>query len=176
MKKLLLIIMIISLSLVLFACKDKKSNEPVIGNENTEIAQTDEEGKEEYFSGTVEYENTDFTDRTDFKVNKDESLSNVEYDRIFLLSRDMAQLDLKFDNGKLGTLMVLTAGEAYAEEGATSKSIMGVDVTYYEAIDGIKHYSWVKNETGYEFVSEEEFSDEELSKIIAGYSIETGED
>ena len=176
MKKLLLIIMIISLSLVLFACKEKKSNEPVIGNENTGIAQADEEGKEEYFSGTVEYENTDFTDRTDFKVNKDDNMSNANYDRIFLLDRDTAQLDLKFDNGKIGTLMVQNTSEPYAEEGATSKNIMGVEVTYYEAIDGIKHYSWKKNETCFEFVSDSEFSDEELSKIISGYSVEMGED
>ena len=86
-----------------------------------------------------------------------------------------AQLDLKFKDGKVGSLMVSKTGISIPTEEVAVFSIAGVEVTEYSSIDGFKHYVWEKNNSYFDFSSLEEFSDEEITKVINGYSIEIGE-
>ena len=133
------------------------------------------EEKEEYLYGIVEYDSADFTDKTDFKVNKSEELSSVEYDNIFLHDKDSAQLDLKFSNDRIGTLVVSRNDSSYysSDEEKSSLTIEGTEVEKVIGNDGIIHYSWNKNNVNYRFDTLSEFTNVELASIINGFTMET---
>ena len=170
MKKFLLIVLIVSLAVFLLACEDKTKNQ----SGDTKTIEKVETIKET-FVGTAEYKEADFTDRTDFKVVKSQESSDIEYDSIFLHGMNSAQLDLKFKDGKVGSLMVSKVEMQIPSDEVATFSIAGVEVSKYTGIDGFKHDVWTKNNSYYDFSSLEDFSDEELTKIINGYSIEVGE-
>lgn len=174
MKKLLLVLLVICISISLIACEKKKSNEPGPNGIESPTVQTGEEG--EYIEGEVEYAKPDFTDRTDFKVEQSSELSNVSYDRIFLQSKERAQIDLMFSNNRVGSLVVSKIESIITDSSATTSSIGGVEVTYWKAIDQMKHYCWEKDNFYYELSTMDDFSEDELAKIVNGYSAEVGED
>ena len=174
MKRLLLVLLVASISIMLIACDNKKQPKPGPGGIESDNVQVDETG--EYLGGEVEYANPDFTDRTDFKVDKSAELSNVSYDRIFLQSKERAQLDLMFSNDRVGSLVVSKIEAIITDSLAVTESIGGVEVTHWKAIDQMKHYNWEKDNFYFEFSTMDDFSDEELAKIFNGYSVEVGED
>ena len=169
MKKLLLVVLVVGLSLLLIACE--VDNKPTSGDSGKK---TQTEVEKEPFFGVEEYTEPDFTDRTDFKVEKSESADDIEYDRIFLHGMNNAQLDLKFKDGKIGTLMVSKLGIDIPEE-VTTHSIANTEVTKYTTDDGIYHYIWARDNSYYDFQSLVEFSDDDLAKVIKGYSIVMGD-
>ena len=170
MKKLLLIVMVVGLALLLIACGVDNSK-PTSGDSGKK---TQTEVEKEPFFGVEEYAEPDFTDRTDFKVEKSESASDIEYDRIFLHGMNNAQLDLKFKDGKIGTLMVSKLGIDLPEE-VTTHSIANTEVTKYTTDDGIYHYVWARDDSYYDFQTLEELSNDDLAKVINGYSIVMGD-
>jgi len=169
MKKVLLVVLVIGLSMLLIACGEE--NKPTSGDTDTKVKT---EVEKEPFYGVEEYSNADFTDRTDFRVEKSESANDIEYDRIFLHGMNNAQLDLKFKDGKIGTLMVSKFVGDVPEE-VNTYSIANTEVTKYTTADGIYHYTWSKDNFFYDFQTIEDFSDEDLTKVINGYSIVIGE-
>ncbi len=170
MKKFLLIILVISLATLLLACEDKTKN--LSGDKVDTVTETK---IKETFVGTAEYKEPDFTDRTDFKVTKSEESNDIEYDSIFLHGMNSAQLDLKFKDGKVGSLMVSKFEMQIPSGEVATFSIADTEVSKYTGIDGFKHSVWTKSNSYYDFSSLEDFSDEELTKVIKGYSIEVGE-
>ena len=166
MKKFVLVIMIVSLAVLLLACEKQEGG-------STNKGGTTKETEKAPFVGVEEYKEADFTDKTDFKVTKSDDAKDIEYDKIFLHGMNTAQLDLKFKDGKIGTLMISKV-EKTVPENAPIFSIANTEVAKYSAA-GVYHYVYSKGNTYYDFNALEEFSDEEMAKVIKGYSLEIGE-
>ncbi len=161
MKKILLVMLI--LSFVLCACEDKKSDNDVTNNVNN-IEQTDNN----------EYKNPDFTDKTDFKINTSSDIEDIYFDKIVLHDESNAQLDLKFSQDRVGSLFVTKQEIDFDEDEISTFSIGGEEVSYYKAIDDMNHYIWSKDNFYFEFTSINEFTNEEIAKIVKGYSAQVG--
>ena len=182
MKKIVLALIVCLMTTLLFACNDNKpnnnggNNENVVNNANDDgSAQGNKKNNDVPFS-IEEYEDTDFTDRAGFKVTKSDDLSDVSYDTILLHGSESAQLDLKFANGKIGTLKVgKTVISVETDEDVSTYKIDAYEVSTYVSLDGIRHYLWQKDGFYYKLSTLEDFSNQELTNIIGGYSVEVGE-
>ncbi len=170
MKKLILLIATVMICSLLFGCNQKK--EPIDnGNGGTKTTEDNTNTQnEEIEIRDAEYKEPDFTDKSDFKVEKSEELSNVSYDSIFLRDEDNAQLDLRFEEGKVGSLLVSKKEIFVSNEDTVNYSLNNTEVTTYTEIDGIKHYVWEKEGFYFEFMTSDNFQNEEIEKIVKGYS------
>ena len=185
-KQVLIVVVIVILVIVaLLLFKFLKPGNTVVpnnGGNNTVVNNNTEGDKEEeqkpvnpFEDGYISYEEPDFTDVTDFKVESSNDVKDVKFDAIMLHDYGSAQLDLKFDKDRVGTLSVSNSEIAGDLEDATVKNIADVEVSYVVGIDQIKHYYWEKDEMYFSFATKGDFSEEEISKIIKGYSVDVGE-
>ena len=169
MKKLFFIITIVCTCFLLFACNKKEEPKPVsVDNGSKVIEENTNEQTEEI--NDKEYKEADFTDVAGFKVEKSEELSDSSYDGIFLKDSSTAQLDLKFKDDKIGTLIVSKKEIVVYEEDVVSNSLNNIEVASYKAVDGLKHFVWTKDGFFYEFLTNDDFSNKEIEKIVKGYS------
>ena len=176
------IVILVIVALLLFKfLKPGSAVTPNNGGNNTVIDnKTNNEGDEEkvenpFEDGYISYEKPDFTDVTDFKVETSNEVKDVKFDAIMLHDYGSAQLDLKFDKDRVGTLSVSNTDNTTVSDDAAVKSIADTEVTYVVGIDQIKHYYWVKNEMYFSFATKGDFTDDEIAKIIKGYSVDVGE-
>jgi len=169
MKKILLVMVI--LSMVLCACNEKKTNDVEVTNNET---QKNEEIESNEPVKDIEYTKPDFTDNTDFKINTSSEVDEVSFEKIVLHDESNAQLDLGFPDDKVGTLIVSKQEIIFDEEEASTFSIGNEEVSRYKAVDGMNHYIWKKDNFYFELISESEFSDEEIAKVVVGYSAQVG--
>ena len=160
MKKILLVIVI--LAVMLCACENKKNNDVTNNGDNTET------------NKNVEYKNPDFTDRTDFKINTSSEANDISYDKIILHDEGNAQLDLKLSNGNMASLNVTKQEIIFDDDETSTFSIGGQEVMYYLAIDGMSHYAWSKDNFYFELISREDLDNDEIAKVVKGYSAQVG--
>jgi hypothetical protein len=180
MKKVLLIAIICLSAIMLFACNnDQKVNDTpnITNNGSTSTnAQKGQEPLEKEYTPT-EYNSANLNDRAGFEVVKTDKLSNISYDKVFLIEGENAQLDLKFDDGRIATLVVKKTQEYIDEEEVQNLSLGGYEVKYSKSLDGMNHYYWIKDNTAYSliFSSSTIISNEEITSIIENFSIKPGD-
>ncbi len=163
MKKLLLVMAI--LSIMLCACKDKTVVDDVTNNtQDTETTSVK----------NVEYNTPDFTDKSDFKINTSSDADGISFERIVWQDESNAQLDLELSGGKMASLKVTMQEVVIDEEEVSTFSVGGQEVTRYKAIDGLSHYIWSKDNFYFELTSSEDIKDDDLEKIVKGYSAQVG--
>ena len=121
----------------------------------------------------IEYDSTDFTKKAGFKVNLNDSLKEVKYDSIFLISKTIAQLDLRFPDNTIGTLLIDSLGYSKLE---TTDDVVFVDdikVSIENGLDGINTYEWTKeNYTFTYYTSADLKNTDTLTNLINDISIE----
>jgi hypothetical protein len=150
-------------------------NTPSVTGKPNSKDESEEKVENPFEDGYISYKEPDFTDVTDFKVETSNDVKDVAFDAIMLHDYGSAQLDLKFDKDRVGTLSVSNTDNSNSSEEATVKDIADTEVSYVEGIDQIKHYYWEKDGMYFSFATKGDFSDEELAKIIKGYSVNVGE-
>ncbi len=186
MKKILLLVIICLGAFLLFACGDDNNNNnntqtpnntnvsaPVVNN--TPVAP--EKVRDQFADGPLDYKDTDFTDVAGYAVEKSDKLSNITYDTIFLLDESTSQLDLKFGDGRIATLLVKKTEQYVNEEDANNLKIGDYEVKKMVGIDGIVSYYWNKEDASYHLShrGSDTFSEEDILNVIEGFSIKPGE-
>lgn len=153
MKKLLLCSTLI-IALLLVGCNDDKAKENNnkennnISQEQTQNNPTEQPEKDN--TPVVIYDTPDFSEKAGFKINFGNSLSKVTHDSIFLINNSVAQLDLKYEDGSKGTMLIdpSEASHLFSPDDATL--VGDIKVSIENGADGILVYEWRKD--NYTFV------------------------
>ncbi len=166
MKKLLLLMVVCLVSFLLFACNDEKiDNGPTkVDNKQTVEVKNVTEVKE------IKDKKTDFSKEAGFVIEKSADISNIDYETVFLKGSDTAQLDLVFKNGGKATLAVSKTEKLVTDEGAVTRLISDIDVTSVQDEGDFVYYYWQKEGFFYSLVSNSKLDDNNLTKIINGFS------
>lgn len=167
MKKLLLGLILCS-TIFLIACNDNKD----LNSNNTNPNQQDEINEIDD-NPVIEYDSTDFSKKAGFKVNLDDSLKGVKYDSIFLIAKTVAQLDLKFPDNTIGTLLIDSSEYSKLE---TTDSVIFIDdikVSIENGLDGIYSYEWKNGNYTLTYSTSTDLKDSEiLTNLVNGVTIE----
>ena len=152
MKKLLLCTTLI-LALFLVGCNnDKSNNNNNINQGQVQNQSQSQEQNQEVKDNTpvVVYDNPDFSEKAGFKVSLGDSLKGVTYDSIFLTNNATAQLDLKFPDGSIGTMLVDSNNSSHLFKPDDAVFVGDIKVSIETGADGIMVYEWEKD--NYTFV------------------------
>lgn len=170
MKKLTLFVVLCICLAFFTACKNNDSQNPNDG----QVDVTSNDG-----GLTTEYKKPDFTQSAGYEVVKDNSLSNVSYNGVHLIDNQKSQLDLEFSDGRKAILTVTGSEYFVDEEEATNFAVLNdtIEVSKIEGLDNTNHYYWTKEDTYYSLITESvnDFSKEDIEKLVAGFSIKAGE-
>ena len=155
MKKLLLCTTLI-LALFLVGCNNNKPNNNDKNNTQNhsqeqnqgQNQQQNQEVKDD--TPVVVYDNPDFSEKAGFKIVLGNSLKGVTYDSIFLTNNTTAQLDLKFPDGSIGTMLVDSTNSSHLFKPDDAIFVGDIKVSIETGADGIMVYEWEKD--NYTFV------------------------
>ncbi len=175
MKKVLALIIVLTFAIVLVACEDDSDNsQPNVNNPNNYTTSNNEANDE---LGIRVYRDADFMEVAGYKVIKDNSISDIKYNNILLNADGNSQLDLQLADGKLATLLVKKVADYVDDEQAEHIAIGDYEVRLVKGIDNINTYYWNKDDTSYvlSVSNKSDFSNDELLKIINGFSINAGD-
>ena len=175
MKKVIVIIAIVLILCILAVVLVKCNN----GNNGDTNGGTANKGQSQVSDNSISktFDKPDFKDEAGYSVVKSDSLSKIKYDGIQLLDGANGQLDLTLDGDKKATLLIKKSEDYIDEEGVKNIKIGDYEVKLSEGLDSIDRYYWKKDKVNYvlSFNKNTGLSDEEILKIIEGFSIEVGE-
>ena len=179
MKKLLLCTTLI-LALFLVGCNNNKSNNA--DNNNNNIIQNQEQNQgqnqgqnQEVKDDTpvVVYDNPDFSEKAGFKVSLGDSLKGVTYDSIFLTNNATAQLDLKFPDGSIGTMLVDSMNTSHLFKPDDAVFVGDIKVSIETGADGIMVYEWEKDNYTFVFSTTAALKDsQKLKDLVNDLAVE----
>ena len=169
MRKILQVIVSLSLVLFLFACNNSEKIEPNGKETNNTNTRTDS-NQDVTSVKEINNKSTDFSKEAGFSVNKADYLSTVKYENVFLKGNDTAQLDLNLEDNKKAVLLVSKTEELNTSEEKDTSLVADVDVTRVNNDDGIISYSWEKSGFYYTLQVNEALSEPRLEEMIRGFS------
>ncbi len=177
MKKVLLCVALCATILLVGCNNDKEKVNSGDVNDNQLNVQQGGNTDPEDEPTTVTYDTPDFTQKAGFKVNLDSSLGDVKYDAIFLSNNRSAQLDLVFNDGTIGTLVIEPYGGAsHSFDVDETVKVGETDVNYTAGADGIYTYSWEKGEQAFYYSTKADIKgSERLTNLVNGVSVELDE-
>lgn len=170
MKKLLLCSSLI-IALFLVGCNNnttnnnEKVNQEQTQNQQQNQGQNPNTNKEEN-SPVVVYNTPDFSEKAGFKVSLGDSLSGVTYDSIFLTNNTTAQLDLKHQDGSIGTMLIDSMGSSHLYKPDDAVIINNIKVSIETGADGIMVYEWEKDNYIFVYSTTSNIKETELLKNL----------
>lgn len=175
MKKLLLCTTLI-LALFLVGCNnDKSNNNNNINQGQVQNQSQSQEQNQEVKDNTpvVVYDNPDFSEKAGFKVSLGDSLKGVTYDSIFLTNNSTAQLDLKFPDGSIGTMLVDSMNTSHLFKPDDAVFVGDIKVSIETGADGIMVYEWEKDNYTFVFSTTASLKDsQKLKDLVKDLTVE----
>lgn len=175
MKKLLLCTTLI-LALFLVGCNnDKSNNNNNINQGQVQNQSQSQEQNQEVKDNTpvVVYDNPDFSEKAGFKVSLGDSLKGVTYDSIFLTNNATAQLDLKFPDGSIGTMLVDSTNTSHLFKPDDAVFVGDIKISIETGADGIMVYEWEKDNYTFVFSTTASLKDsQKLKDLVKDLTVE----
>ena len=117
-------------------------------------------------NNAITYNTPDFTEKAGFKINLEGSMKNIKLEAKLLPDNSTAQLDLRFNDNSLGSLLVYQNEYKYIYSPDDEFLIDDIKVSVKQETNGIYIYEWQKDDFTYVYHTGEDLKKSDVLKEL----------